>query len=280
MRTVRRLSLAERLHNAPLYCDDLETLAQRIFAALAAEVPFAFACLATTDPASELITRALKSHSLPINDEGFAAVEYGEPDLNQFAELARRPFPVGALSIDTDEQPELCRRMRDYMTPRFGFTDELRVACRARNTTWAALALYRGAGEHAFTPRETALLGGVHGLIADAVQRTLFAGDVTNPQAPGIAAVLIVDAEDRITDTSAAAREQLADLGPWEEGTVPTNVLSVAALARTDSQPVTARVLSLSGRWLALRALALDGPTTRRSVVVTIDTAPTAAIGR
>ncbi len=279
MTTVRRRSLSDRLEGATA-CGDLETLAQRIFAAVAAEVPFAFACLATTDPASELITRAFKSHPLPINDEGFAAVEYGEPDLNQFAELTRRPVPVGALSIDTEGQPQLCRRMREYMTPRFGFTDELRVVCRARSTTWAVLGLYRAADEPAFTRRETEVLAGVHGLIASAVQRTLFASNGANAQAADDAAVLVVDPEDRVTDMSAAARERLTDLGPWQDGTVPTSVLAAAAQARASSQAVATRVLSRSGRWFALRALALDGSTAARSVVVTIDPAPAAVIGQ
>ena len=55
---------------------------------MAWEVPFAFGCLATTDPTSGLITWAYKTHPLEIGD------------------IARRSEPVGVLSIDTAGRPD------------------------------------------------------------------------------------------------------------------------------------------------------------------------------
>ncbi|WP_375481590.1 response regulator transcription factor [uncultured Jatrophihabitans sp.] len=283
MTTTYRRPLAERLDAATAHCADLESLSRAVFDTVARDISFAFACLASTDPATELIARAFKSHPLAIGEEGFAAAEYGGPDVNQFAELVRRPVPVGALSHDTGGHPDSCRRMREFMTPRFGFTDELRLACRARDTTWAVLALYRGPGEDAFTPRDAEVLGAVHETIAVAVQRTLFTGPAASPGAGG-AAVLIVDADDRLTDATAAAREQIEELAAWDEGVLPTSVTAVAAQARSTAQPATTRVLSRTGRWLALRAMPLDATSSgagsdRRSVVVTVDAAPAAAVG-
>ncbi|WP_205752284.1 hypothetical protein [Cryptosporangium phraense] len=189
--------LADRLRAATATCPDVETLARVVFETIAPDVPFDFACLATTDPASELITRAFKSRPVDIGDEDFAAAEYGAPDVNQFAELARRPAPVGVLSLDTRGEPGRCRRFREFMAPVFGFTDELRLACRARNTTWGALALYRGPGEPAFTQADADLLVPVHELIAEQLQRVLFAGNAPGPSAE--AAVLLVGADDTVT---------------------------------------------------------------------------------
>lgn len=280
MTTVRSRSLGERLDRATASCGGLETLARRVLDVVGSEVPFAFACLATTDPASGLITRAFKSHPLPLDDEGFAAVEYGEPDVNQFADLGGRSVPVGVLSIDTEGHPERCRRMRDFMTPRFGFSDELRVLCLARDATWAALGLYRGADEPPFTRHEADLMGDVSEQIANAVQLTLFAGNAPAPRDTRGAAVLIVDAANHVTDMSAAARERIAELGPWDPDVLPASIAAVATGARAGAQPVRTQVFGRSGRWLTLQAMALDGSTPNRSVVVTVDLAAQADVGQ
>lgn len=112
----------------PTVAADREALARTVYTAVARHVSFDFACFATTDPATGLITWASKTRDLGVGDEEFAATEYGPPDVNGFAEIARRRPPVGVLSVDTDGRPELCRRHREFMAPSFGFTDELRVA--------------------------------------------------------------------------------------------------------------------------------------------------------
>ena len=209
MGTPRRPSLADRLRavtDATAATGDVEALGTAVFGAVAAYVPFGFACLATTDPASELITRAVKSRPLPIGDEAFAAAEYGGPDVNRFTDLAPRPVPVGVLSIDTDGHPESCRRFRDFLAPTFGFTDELRLACRVQGTTWGALAFYREAGEPSFTRDDAELLGAVHEIVALALRRALFTPRPGGgPDPAGDAAVLVVDGADSVTDLTAAA---------------------------------------------------------------------------
>lgn len=117
--------LADRLRSATSTATDPAGVARAVFAGVARDVSFSFACLATTDPTSGLITGAFKSSPLPLGDEEFAAAEYGEPDLNQFSDVAGRSEPVGVLSVDTDGHPERCRRLREYMTPQFGFVDEI-----------------------------------------------------------------------------------------------------------------------------------------------------------
>jgi hypothetical protein len=112
-----------------------------VYSSVARYVPYDFACFAVTDPTSGMVTWASKTRSLGVGDEEFAAVEYGPPDLNSYAEIAARNPPVGALSMDTDGHPERCRRHRELMLPRFGFTDELRVLFPSRGVNWGGMAM-------------------------------------------------------------------------------------------------------------------------------------------
>lgn len=278
MPTTYARSLAERLDSALARVDDVEGIARAVFDAIGPDVPFSFGCLATTDPATQLITRAVKSAPLPLGDNEFAAAEYGDPDINQFAHIADRPVPVAVLSVDTGGHVESCRRMRDYMTPQFGFVDEIRLVCQDRGTIWGALAIYRGAGEPAFTSGDGAMVATTGKIVAGALRRSLFAAvdDTVGAPAP---AVLVVDALNRVTDMSAAARAQLDELGGLINGNyLPSNVAVVVAAARSTQRPAHSRVRGASGRWWALRALTLDG-STGRSVVLTVDEAPQSAIG-
>ena len=285
MRTAQHLGLAERLRAATTAELDREALAQTVYAAVARHVPFDFACFATTDPTSGMVTWASKTRSLGVGDEEFAAVEYGPPDVNRFAEIARREIPVGVLSVDTDGDLDRCRRHRDFNHPRFGFTDELRVAFRSRSTVWAALALYRRAGDPPFTAVEGRQLGAVSGLVAEAVQRILFRREVGSAAPVPSAdtdgpAVFIVDAEDRVTHLSPAARAAVEELGGWDFGSLPANVLAVVATTRTQGGFAESRTLGCSGRWWSLRGAPLDGAPGRSDVVVTVEPTPRATLSR
>ena len=98
--------LPDLLADAAAPDQDVPTLAHVVYTAVARYVRYDFACFAVTDPASGLVTWASKTRSLGVGDEEFAAVEYGPPDLNSFAELAHRNPPVGALSMDTGGHPK------------------------------------------------------------------------------------------------------------------------------------------------------------------------------
>jgi DNA-binding CsgD family transcriptional regulator len=287
MRTTEERGLADRLRDVAGAGGDLPALAQGVCAAVARHVSFDFACFATTDPATGLITWAWKTRSLGVGDEEFAATEYGPPDINAFAEIARRRPPVGVLSIDTGGRPQTCRRHRDFMSPRFGFTDELRVVFVSRACSWGALALYRGEGGCPFTADDAEQLGAVGELVADAIQRRLFRLDprprvdpspsAAGPEGP---AVLIIDAGDRVTHVTPAAQAAIDELGGWEHGSLPANVLAVVATTRTQGAPTDTRAQGRSGPWLSLRAAPLAGPPDRSDVVVTVDPTPRAALSR
>ncbi len=288
MGSTQRHGLAVRLHDATAVAADLPALAQMVYAGVAQDVAFDFACFATADPTTGLITWASKTRSLGVGDEEFAAAEYGPADINSLAEIARRRPPVGALYIDTGGRPDTCRRHRDFMHPRFGFTDELRVVFLSRGASWGGLALYRGEGQPPFTATDASQLGAVSQLLAVAIQRSLFRlGPASRaaPPPPTAAipdgpAVLIIDSANHVTHLTAAARSVIDDLGGWEHGSLPSTVLAVAASTRTRCEHSGTRTQGRSGRWLSVRAALLTGPQDRSDVVVTIEPTPRTALSR
>ncbi|GAB3653589.1 LuxR C-terminal-related transcriptional regulator [Nocardioides korecus] len=271
---------------------DRVAVAEATYAALAHHVLHTFACFATTDPASGVVTWASKTRSLGVGDEEFAASEYGPPDVNKFEDVARRSPAVAALSLDTGGHPETCRRHREFMAPRFGFTDELRAAFTSRGVCWAALGIYRGPGDPPFDARDVEQVSGLLDSVVVAVQRSLFgattppedasadpddrpAGDPTGP------AVLIVGADDRALHQTLAATAAVEDLGGLDHGSLPASLLHVVATTRTRGAPFEARTQGRSGRWLALRAapLAADGRP-GREVVVSVEAVPRGELRR
>ncbi|WP_268991256.1 helix-turn-helix transcriptional regulator [Nocardioides anomalus] len=293
----RRLAerLAERAAPSDRGALSLDDLAALVYRELAADVAYDFACLAVTDPASGVVTWASKTRSLGIGDEEFAAAEYGGPDVNKFEDIARRTPPVGLLSVDTNGHPETCRRHRDFMQPRFGFTDELRAAFVSRGAVWGALGVYRGPGDPPFTTEDGDAVAEAAPVLAQAIQRSLFQlpadpDPATVDTGHGGPAVLVVDEADRATHLTPAARTALDELGGRDHGSLPANLLAVVATCRHTGAPFGTRVRTPAGQWLSLRAAPLagddadqpgsDAAETGRDVVVTVEPAPRAALSR
>lgn len=274
-------SLPDALEVRARHCVDLTEVAEAVCDVVRTRVPYDFGCLAVTDPSTGLISWAHKSRSLEIGDEAFAAAEYNGPDINQFVEIAARHDPVGVLSIDTGGDLRSCRRFRDFLAPRFGFTDELRVVFRLRGLTWGALALYRGPGEPAFTAEEARSGASVHAQAATLIQRVLFQTARPTPGAPTGPAVIIVDTDDRVTHLTPAAHTRIEDLGGWDHGSLPSPVLATSAAARRAPAPALAtnRAVGRGGTWLVVRAtpfaaaMTTGGCTAQDEVVITIDVA-------
>lgn len=279
-------TLADRLRDTLSVETDLPALAETCYEAIAHHVPFDFACFATTDPASGVIGWASKTRSLGVGDEEFAASEYGPSDINKFEDIARRLPPVGVLSIDTEGHLDRSRRHRDFMSPRFGFTDELRAVFTSRAASWGALGLYRGPGDPQFTSEEADQIASICGLVADAIQRSLFRlepdrrAPTGSPGLEGLA-VLIVDAAGRVTHVTPAARAAIAALGGFDHGSLPTNLLMVVSTTRSRAGPFNTRTQTRDGRWLSVRAAPLDGGVSQDGeVVLTIEPTPRAALSR
>ncbi|MBO1754809.1 helix-turn-helix transcriptional regulator [Allobranchiibius sp. CTAmp26] len=284
MTTPRHRSLADELSVGARGDADLTALAARVCAAVRRHVPFEFGCLATTDPATGLISWTYKTRPLEIGDEEFAAAEYGGPDINQFSEIATRHDQVGVLSIDTAGAPRDCRRFREFLAPRFGFTDELRVTFRAQGLVWGALAIYRGPGEPPFSAAEARVVSAVHVQIADLIRDAAFGSRRPGSDPVSGPSVIIVDRQDRVASITAAATARIEDLGGWDHGSLPATVLAATAAARSTPELAMTRAAGCSGTWLTVRATtfaatsAHEGPAPRDDVVVTIESATPAEI--
>jgi len=282
--TARSRPLPEILAARGRHCADLTDVATAVCEAVRTRIPYDFGCLATTDPSTGLISWAYKSRPLEIGDEEFAAAEYGGWDINQFVEIASRPEPVGVLSIDLAGDLDSCRRFRDFLVPRFGFTDELRVVFRLRGLTWGVLALYRGASEPAFTAEEARDAASVHTQVAELIQSALFHPQRTAPEAAPGPSVIVVDTEDRVTNMAPAAHARVEELGGWDHGSLPATVLVTSAAARSTPELATTRAVGRDGAWLVVRAARFAPPTTagasstRDDVVITIDVASSADV--
>ncbi|MHA3701155.1 response regulator transcription factor [Jatrophihabitans sp. YIM 134969] len=274
-------SLSDVVQSRSRGCNDLPSVANAVCDAYRARVRHGFACFATMDPATGLISSATKTRPLEIGDEEFAAAEYGGPDLNLFSEISARPEPVGALSVDTGGEPDRCRRMRDFLRPRFGFSDELRVAFRSRGLLWGGIAMYREAGDPPFTDADTAVAVSVHSQVAELIQAALFHAQSPPAKACPGPAVVVVGADDRVVNLTPAAEQRVAQLGGWDSGSLPATVLVSVAAARAEDQLAVNRAVGTDGSWVTIRATSFaaePGGATVPDVVVTLDSASAADV--
>jgi hypothetical protein len=102
---------------------DWLTMTELVGAAIRRAVPFGFHCWGPIDPATLLLTGAVARDATAEMDvteglELLPRLEYGTPDVTQWAFLARQQSPVGILSQATHGNPELSPRYRGCCDPR------------------------------------------------------------------------------------------------------------------------------------------------------------------
>jgi DNA-binding CsgD family transcriptional regulator len=256
---------------------DWATLSLRAGQILRRAVPFDHACWHTVDPATMLFTGVTKDS---LDDEvRLPYHEYALADVNKWADLARRPTPVGVLREATAGEPHRSPRYRELLAPR-GISAEVRLALVADGACWGAAGIYRDAGRPDFSDQEAGLLARAgqrlaHGyrraLLLAAVERGVDGSD-TRAAGPG---VVLLDASGEVEHVDPVARAHLASLPDHAHGErpeVPAVVRAVAERARRggESGEAKARVLTDDGRWLALYGSRL-GPQTsggRLAVIV------------
>lgn len=242
---------------------------------LATTIAYDFACLATTDPATGLITGTVKSHPGDPMDEQLARYEYEISDLNQFVELARRPVPVGVLELDTDGHPDRSLRYRDFLLPLLSLGHELRAVFRSAGATWGAIGLYRSTGSRGFTTAEIDAIAAVTTMIADGIRTALIVAPVTTAQLYGAGpAVLVLGPDDRLRLITPAAEDRVDALGGTIHGALPMPLLSLAAATRAASKnaapaPAATRIRTPDG-WISARAAPV---TSSAEVVISLDQA-------
>jgi DNA-binding CsgD family transcriptional regulator len=273
----RLSSLAAAGLNVNAFCQGVTDLIRRA-------VPFEYACLATTDPATGLITSTVKSDSGDSHDEEYAHYEYEVDDLNQCAEIARRSTPVGVLDFDTDGRPDRSVRFREFLRPTFSFDHELRAAFRSGTAVWGSIAMCRTVGSRGFSPAEADFMAGIAATVATGIRAGLVSQAGTCPVDARGPAVLVVGTDNQIAQVTPAADTRVAQLSGREPGggsigELPMPVLSIIAAARAFAAGRTGvvpkiRVRTTSGQWLVLHAAPLQGSDEwRGEVVVTLEEA-------
>ena len=241
---------------------DYITLFREAGARLNAAVPFDRTCWHTLDPATLLLTSAWTQglpHGPAVTTK-LISHEYEIDNVNKWAYLAGRAWPVGGLRHATHGCPEQSPRFRELLRPA-GIGDELRASFVSGGTGWGALGIYRDHGHGTFDDDEAALLAELSSHLADGVRRALLLDSTsaaTEDLGPGL---VVLDQANEVDSINAAAPALIADIAEAghaaTSGTLPTAVLAVAAQARaaahgTGTQPARGRTLTRSGRWLVL----------------------------
>lgn len=260
---------------------DLPRFVRRSSEALGRTVNFDRSCWHSIDPATHMLTGAVKEQFEA--DPRFARYEYAVPDVNKFSYLARRRRPAGVLSIATGGMPEQSARYRDLLAP-LGIADELRVSFVVDGQCWGAASLYRDTGAEPFTDDDADSVAELSAVLAEGVRRALLV-PVPRPQkAVGGPGVVLLDDHDGIHSVSPAARRMLAevlDIGGGPSDRLPAAVFAVAAQARAATHEADATIARVnvptrSERWLVLNGTRLSGEPALTAVVV--DTARAAEL--
>jgi DNA-binding NarL/FixJ family response regulator len=199
-------------------------------------------------------------------------IELHEPDVNKIGELAVSGRVAGRMSEATRGKLECSLRYCELMRP-LGFGDELRVACVDESRTWGAIVMHRELGRPDFAADDVNLLASLSGAFAEAFQRASLRSNppVNGAPSDGEPGLLLLDHNDRIEMTNAAAAEWLDELR--EEGSdLPLVVTAVARQARavasgTSVVAATARVRTASGRWAVVRGSMLFGEALTQTAV-------------
>lgn len=264
---------------------ELETFLEEAVESVGRAVPWVSACLGTHDPSTHLLTSARKyGHLRAVNshDHEFGLIEYGAVEPTAFTELAAAPVPAAGVHMQTGGDVERSARMSAFMMPRFGFLDEARMIFRDGNQAWGAMALFRGADDRPFDAADVDFLASLSPLFARGVRTGMLTRLGTTPGDQPLAgpAVLIVDADGEILQTSLGAEERIAQLISGAAAADPLSPISalVGAARRyargETAVPPRSRVRATNGMWLVLHASPLSGVDGRvGEVVVTIEEA-------
>ena len=242
---------------------------------LGTAVPYDRMCWHTVDPATLLFTSAVQENLGA--EPRLPHYEYEVPDVNKWAYLARRPWPVGVLDHATHGHPEQSARYRDLLRPR-GISDELRASFVADGRCWGYLGLYRDRGRPGFSEDEAAFVADIDAHVAAGVRRALLIDAVTgsSPDLDG-PGVILLDTRGEPTDMNPAAEcliSQLLDERGSRRQPIPHTVLAVAAQARraargVDVAPARSRAHTVTGVWLMLHGTQLgDGPDATTAVII------------
>lgn len=237
-------------------------------------VPFEGGAWMTCDPETILPTGSVTFEALPGLDEQFLRNELLQPDLNKFADLARRGRGAATLSEVTDGQIELSPRVREIHHPR-GFGDELRICFRTPEGLWGGACVNRATDSRGFTVEEARYAAAIGEQLGRGLRRALAAQARTEEAVTGTG-MLVLGADGSLELSSGEADRWLGAMPAGGGGRLPLTIVAVAMQAhareaRGELPPARARVRLRSGQWLLVHASVLrdaSGAPARTAVVL------------
>jgi DNA-binding CsgD family transcriptional regulator len=273
-----------RLSSAGL---DGPELLRRSAESLRRAVPFGSYCVATVDPASNLLTHIFNGGSAGEDGHAEAYGEvlhrmYFEEDLTRLVKMLRERRPAQPLSEAAGGALDRSLRYREYLGPA-GFGHEL-AGLFADGGLWGAGYLTSERGEPDFGRGEVSLLERVAPHVGAGLKAAALRARATDGRRePGIPGVLTLDRTGSILSYTPAAERLLSeveDLRPgWDRGGVPIPVSMAAGALKRALNPASdgdqnfvprVRLRGRSGRWLTLHASLTEPAPGRPSETVVV----------
>lgn len=247
---------------------DLREVLEAAQAALHDVATFSWSALMTVDPDSIMPTGGLVEGFDPEACAPFWDNELLAPGYNKFTELARSTTAVATLHDATDGDLERAPIYTNVYAE-LGVADELRAAFVVGSRCWGVASLLRRLEDGPFRDDECRAVEALVPLIAKALRAGVVALDT---EARGSAAMVVVDADNRVQDLTIEAGRLLDELrtaGVDEEG-VPAMVRNVVTRARASraSTHVATRIHGTSGSWRRVTAIPMEGETGAVAVMI------------
>lgn len=249
-------------------------------------VPFVAGCFSSADPATTMVSSTRKLGVLAGQndaDVAWAQIEYGSSldDPTRYSEMLASGHVSIGVHVSTQGAVEDVQRMGELVVPRFDFHDEARVVFSDRSGAWGTLSIFRGPEDAAFDREELDFLASTAPTLTRGIRTGLLAQLSRTDAAPAAGpAVIVVDARDRIVQSSPGAQARLAQMaslpGMGDPLTYVQALVSGArrfAAGEVERMP-RSRTRTSDGVWLVLHAAPLGGLGDRAGdVVVTIEEA-------
>jgi DNA-binding CsgD family transcriptional regulator len=260
---------------------DVGTLERELIVALRRAVPVDAWCIGTVDPSTSMMTGSIGEGYAKDRTDRFFEIEYSEPGVNKFADLARMRPPVGRLSELAGVRKEDTSHWREICQP-VGLDDELRAALVIDGACWGAMALARSRESGHFTAAEASFLAQLTETIAAGLRGSLVAGSPRLTEAAFGPGLIVLDDDLAVVATSPAGQDWLDQLRAAESewmGPLPHVMLSAvnrlhhledAAADLPDLMP-RLRVRLRSGQWLSVQATRLVASAAPTQIAIIIE---------
>jgi DNA-binding CsgD family transcriptional regulator len=251
----------DALSDSSLDCDALR---RQAIAYLQRAIGFDRWCWPLADPETLVTSSGLAEHNYGPGVPRSLELEYSTDPFAAKHVLARRPTPVGSLSVETGGDVARSARWDEVLRPA-GIGDVSVVACRDAHGCWGWIELYRDSADPSFDEPELGLLGAIAPAIGYALRRKAMQPRRDGMAAPGPPGTLVLDRDLRPVSWTTGARAWIDALpsaqlfANW--GMLPSVVYPTAVLARSKKDADSARALvqAVDGRWVTIEAAALEG---------------------